>query len=1148
MASQQQDDVLKRLSRHQFLLINGGGLLITVIILLSSALEVGAIVRDYLAKLQDEVSIDARNLTETLAIATANLRNNVLSVEVALRTQDALDEDMLRRYWSAGAALPVSAGADAHPILVLGMHNQGHFQSAWPYLSLARQISPAGTVAARRNTGDLSAYLLSNDRRFLLVSVSPWPGDVWQRRLSDKRELLMKELSNGVDDALLIRSGETRNDLPNQRWLPPRKSPLTGKMVFPVATSVRNDNDQPFGVLITEVPTSRLVPALPISNFGGACLILDSAGRVMLECQESPPKPQLNTIRKALVEGEGKEIRSQFGGEGVIYGWPLGATGWTLVYTQSWREVMVNISSQALASLATAGVIILITWTLLLLVKTRLLVPAVKQSEQVFESEQLNRTLIETAPVGLGLLDVQTAEPLLQSPEMAVMQERMQQRQFDLQRDFITRFHQHRYPFGTLREDITFDAVNGQSLTLAVSMAPVRYHGRDALVVAFTDISEKKRLERNLLAARDAADRANAAKSAFLATMSHEIRTPLNAILGNLELLAQSAMDFQRDRLDTIRRSSDNLLAIVSDVLDFSKIEAGELSLERIEFDLFEVASRSLAIFEPVARAKGLILCAELGDTPAQPMRGDPTRLAQVLNNLLSNAIKFTERGQIKVRIVVDRVAARACLEVEDSGIGMSDQQLQQVFRPFSQADASISRRYGGTGLGLTLCQRLGSAMGGELSVRSVLGQGTVFQLALPLGEVADTGHLPALSGQSILVLAAMPACQAYLGRVLASWGLQIKTYQHPAQLTADVLAEAAVLVLWGDRSTWHDDDENRLIEEASWVIDCHAAGPADPQVCGRLISTSVFGLKGLAAALLHALRIQSIEPRVKRQLALPSHLRVLVAEDNPVNRRLFEEQLQLLGCTVRVVEDGQQATDCLQQAAFDVLITDLSMPVMDGYALARLAREKWPELPIVAATANVTVQEQEACKAAGITRVLTKPLSLAALERALREVRGLAVEVEAELLGGASPAPQPLLLGDKELPADVRLAFERSSIDSLAALRQAREVRDDKRILHELHSLRGAFAVFAMQSLARQAAELDGLVRERGSASSDAAIEAFCAALEQSLSKPSTPDSLISQLVEYAAAAQDDVTTRKIRQLGEELRQLVFLRSPARR
>ncbi|MGE8614557.1 MAG: ATP-binding protein, partial [Achromobacter veterisilvae] len=628
---------------------------------------------------------------------------------------------------------------------------------------------------------------------------------------------------------------------------------------------------------------------------------------------------------------------------------------------------------------------------------------------------------------------------------------------------------------------------------LSVSMARARYQGQDVLVTAFVDVTAKKRVEQQLRKARQAADSANAAKSAFLAAMSHEIRTPLNAILGNLELLSHSPLNAaQRDRLDTIRSASDGLLSVVSDVLDFSKIEAGELRLEEIEFDALEVASRALRMFAPMAQACGLALVGELGLAVSQPMRGDPTRLGQILHNLLSNAIKFTNAGKVTLRLALDEAGLQAAFEVEDTGIGMSAEQMARLFRAFSQGDATISRRFGGTGLGLALCSRLAQAMGGTMAAESEPGLGSRFTLRLPLGECAGERDLPRFDGQSVVLVAAFEAERAYVGQALSAWGLRPQGYGHPAQVGQRELEGAAALVLWGARQTWLAADENRLIEESAWVIDCAMSGPGLPTAAGRLLSVSMYGLGGLAGALRHALQGRALAPASPGRRVLARPLRILVAEDNLVNRRLFEEQLALLGCEVRTAEDGEAALAWLEREEYDVLLTDLAMPGMDGYALARRALRRWPSLPVVAATAHVTPQERERCAQAGMARVLGKPLSLEELGRTLSELTGIAWESPA-----ATGSAEDLKDGQAILDA-LRQTFLQSCKASLETLRHAQAQGDTAQLLAELHSLGGALNVFRVHDVARDCSELDQAVRQTGIAANATAIDRLCDALRQ--------------------------------------------------
>ena len=1142
MASPPQNDLFRRLSRHHHMLVGGGGLFITLIVLISCLLEVWAGTRAHLDALQDEASLDARQLADFKARVTANVRNNVQSIELALRSPRVLDAGVLDAFERGGRALRVQSTDDAQPLLVLARATTIGADDPWPYLQLAHRLSPLVSIAKERNATEHSIYLYGADGQNLLISQVPWPEGNWQGHLASERLPVIERLASGLE---FLSTDTDSRSVSALHWLEPYLSPLTGKQALRIASRVRDSGGKFFGTVVYELPMNSIQRQLSKSGLSANYMIFDGSGRLLISSAGTTDGDEVGAAKAAIDAGLGRGHRRVILGGQVFYGWSLGASDWTLVYELSWRHVAQGLGLQLVIPILTAAVITILIWLFLLMIKRRVLAPAVHQSQRVFENEQLSRTLIQTAPVGLSLLVLPSGETLLRSPAMQAMQDRLCDKTDNLSDALAHRYQQHLAGVldgardEPLHDELTFVALNGAVLHLSISMAPARYQDRDVLVASFVDVTEKKQLERSLYEAKAAADNANAAKSAFLAAMSHEIRTPLNAILGNLELLAHSALTFQRDRLDTIRRSSDSLLAIISDVLDFSKIEAGELRLERIEFDLLDVASRSLAIFASPASAKNLLLHGELSDVTTWTMRGDPTRLGQVLNNLLSNAIKFTERGQVTLRIRESDAAALVMFEVEDSGIGMSEDQVLRIFQPFSQADETINRRYGGTGLGLTLCQRLIIAMGGELSVISEAGKGSLFCFSLPIETASSTAQRPTFAGENVLAVVAMADQRTYLEQVLQKWGLQVKSYQHPTQIDSATLTQSDALILWGNRFTWCTEDENRLVERAAWVIDCAEDGPREPTKAGKVLNASNYGVTGLGSALRHALQARPLASRVVQQWALTKTLKVLVAEDNLVNQRLFEEQLKLLGCEARVVEDGQRALECLEQSAFDVIITDLCMPIMDGFTLAKLVREKWPAMPIVAATANVTVQDQMACIAAGVNRVVTKPLSLSALEQALREVCGMRADTGSSILRSSPPVSQSFLPDSKELPPEIQLAFESSTMSSLESLKQAQNDGDETRIFQELHSLRGALSLFSLQALADQAADLDDLVRVRGSAESGAAVGAFCTALERLLAARSTLQSLISQLAEYAASAQDDASAVKARELCEELRGL---------
>ncbi|KLG11721.1 hypothetical protein YA49_06455 [Enterobacter cloacae subsp. cloacae] len=880
-------------------------------------------------------------------------------------------------------------------------------------------------------------------------------------------------------------------------WLPPINALNTDTKLLRLAAPVMKDN-HPFATLVMEFPSPALTSPQALAG---------SPGFLSLQTQDGTPiagrKAQaINTtdfdslMSEAYARPESGRAEA-YDWNGLVLLDPLGDTGWVLLFQCSWGEVFSVVSRQIAEVAATTSGMLLLIWCLLIFFKFRIFRPLINQSRQVFESEQLSRTLIDTAPLGLGILDIGNKTFLLSSPMMQQTATRLHASHDSLANKLVQNYSRYTTGCGMTQFEQALRPGEAEAVNLSVSMAPARYQGDDVLVVAFTDITSKKQLEQQLMAAREASDRASAAKSAFLAAMSHEIRTPLNAILGNLELLAQAVPDNLRDRLDIIQRASDSLLLTISDILDFSKIEAGELHLEEIEFDLYVLAADVLAVFSPLAHAKGVLLSGEIGNTPSQLMRGDPTALRQILNNLLTNALKFTEKGIVRLCISVNKISNEVDITIGDTGIGMTSAQLHQVFQAFRQADETINRRYGGTGLGLALCTGLVNAMSGEMSATSEPGKGSTFRVSLPLGEGITCAEPPRFHQESVTLLCSETVSRSWLMNVLSLWGLTVTAYQHPAQISAQS-ESCHTLIIWGDRSTWHWRDEKRVIALAEQVIDCRYEGPTLPMLNGHIYSVSIGNLKGLFSSLSACIQHKALPERVLPQMQRPGNLHVLVVEDNPVNRHLLMEQLQLLGCRVTLAKEGKEAVMYLQLQTFDIVLTDLCMPEMDGYTLARRIRDDWPTLPVIAVTASVTQQEYEECEDAGMTRVLYKPLLLNELSQVLLEVcQHSPTSPMMQSWEARHTHRLPDLLGGNAMPDEIHRLFEQACAESIHHIWEAIRHRDTSIILRELHSLKGAFGVFGMEHLKAETSTLSEEIKGAGLAATEGALRIFCQKLE---------------------------------------------------
>lgn len=886
-------------------------------------------------------------------------------------------------------------------------------------------------------------------------------------------------------------------------WLPPQPLDKASSQVLRLAAPVVHNNHL-FATLVMEFPSPALTLPLVKSTQPGILSIRTQDGALIAGREvRAISMTTLETLMSNAYAHPQSKRAEAYDRQGLVFLAVLDDTGWELLFQCSWAEILSVVGRQiGEVAAATSGLLLLI-WFLLITFKLRIFRPLIRQSRQVFESEQLSRTLIDTAPLSLGILDTGRQTFLLSSPIMQETATRLGTDCDTLAIRLMQGFTQQ--PAGvSLREDRrlaqfeqTLALGTDEPLSLAVSMAPARYQGDDVMVVAFTDITSKKRLEQELMAAREAADKASAAKSAFLAAMSHEIRTPLNAILGNLELLARAVPPELQGRLEIIQRASDNLLLTISDILDFSKIEAGELHLENVEFDLFAVIAEVLAIFAPLARAKGVLLTGETGTTPSQPMLGDPTCLRQVLNNLLTNALKFTDKGVVRLCIKMDAARNGVDITVKDTGIGMTPAQIEKVFHAFRQADETINRRYGGTGLGLALCSGLVKAMSGELSVTSEVGKGSTFRVSLPLGEGVSCAQYPVFSHHSVTLLCSDTRSRTWLTDVLHRWGLTVNTFQHPAQISQQS-GPLNTLIIWGDRSTWHWQNEKQVIALANKVIDCRNEGAALPVRHENVFSTSTGSLMGLFTSLNTCLEHQPLPERPVAPTQHPGSLHVLVVEDNPVNRRLFREQLQLLGCRVTLAKEGQEAIKYLQRQTYDIVLTDLCMPGMDGYALARKIAADWPMLPVVAVTATVTQQEFEECEKAGMVKVLTKPLLLNELEKVLLEICQPDACSLPERYHETKTADVPSgLLGGNALPDDIRQLFEQACQASTGVIEEALSTRDVPLILRELHSLKGAFGVFGINDLKEEIATLSVALKTSGLTATSEALRHFCQKLE---------------------------------------------------
>lgn len=661
------------------------------------------------------------------------------------------------------------------------------------------------------------------------------------------------------------------------------------------------------------------------------------------------------------------------------------------------------------------------------------------------------------------------------------------------------------------------------------SLRKARGELEDRVQLRTRELSEAKE---TVELAHKAADAANRAKSSFLATMSHEIRTPMNAIMGFTQLVLKTELSSkQSEFLNTIQISAQNLLTIIDDILDFSKIEAGKLSLESVEFSLESLLGDIAHQKVLKTQNKGLELLFYIDPNVPNILLGDPLRLGQVLLNLLSNAIKFTDRGQVVMTVKTEKsTGADAVLRfaIQDTGIGLSEQQIANLFQPFTQADSSTTREYGGTGLGLSICQRLVELMGGRLWVESEQRKGSIFHFTARFKVIKESNQNyilpPELEGLRILLVDDNPAALNIMKRLLETKSFQVTGCTNPEEALREMeqarqegRAYDLAILDWRlpkmkgtDLAQKIQQDPN--LPEKPKIIIVSASSQEEVEKnteggwSGTFLSKPV-SASDLFNAILSLFQSQKPEAKPIKKQSIPESdqikqitgAHILLVEDNLINQELALELLGNVGIQVRVANNGREALEMLQTETFDGVLMDVQMPEMDGLTATYEIRKqkKFKKLPIIAMTANAFAKDRQAVLKVGMNDHIAKPIQeheLFSIMAKWIKPSGLIAQEPAEKSKphDAEGAPEiPALEGiDVEMGLIIaqdnqalyrRLLgmFRDSERDFVAQFRSAQEDGDANAPEHLAHTLRGVAGNIGARTVQETAFKLETACRE---------------------------------------------------------------------
>jgi len=1002
--------------RQQHLYYTTIGLLIAIVVVSAVLLAVLAAAREidyrrghvaqYVSAISLQLQGEATFLRRT-ALTVVNVQRYRPAPNPAHADAD-LPRALLQQVHASGIASP----PDGRYTLLIPPETRAAWGAALPdRLWQLQQVANAALTTQQALDLHHPAYIVDADAAYAIVLS---PGSTSATALALQPGLVTTLRDSFAEALRALPAGPAPGTRGEPRWIGPTVDPMLQLPAMTALMSV-SDGERPVAFVAASVPVGAFLAQLQRPSDPATLMLVNHAQAQIDVSPPSPPAPPA-VVRRILTDARDRSSDAfAFTRAGMVLIQPLGHGFGALVYLLSYG-LLFSAVAQALGLIGLIGALLIAA----IVVTARywddhLLRRSHAEAARALESETINHILVSATPIGLCIVRLQD-DVVLTSNQVA-------DSLLSLNKGGRLPAHVVQALRHGARRDTPGDIVSVAQVVvparepddapkphdeaqqfLQITHARARYQEEDVLFCAIQDVTAQQQIEHELRAAQQTSEAMMRARSNFFASMSHEIRTPLNALLGNLELLARDeGLEAHAPRLRALNAASEGLRRIVNDILDFSKIDAGEMTLAAAPFrPIDELESVALA-FAPLAADRPIRFHANLMPSLDTVLVGDRTRLAQIANNLLSNAFKFTSCGKITLAAEVStdpRGRTTLVCRVLDSGVGMPPELVARVFQPFVQGDAGATSRHGGTGLGLSICARLCELMDGRIAVESVEGVGTAFTVAIPLERAAGwAAQPPPAPGGRAMVL-----CQeAESGEAIDAW-LQSAGWQtHVAYTLGGALAylrgnRPHVLVATGDYGL----PELAALREirpagVAWLT---RNGPDRPaRRAPGVHEAMVYSHSAIFAAIEAALGdsgedegdADNAEDEASAALANDDNpapgRTILVVEDNALNQTLVAEQLQTLGWHPVVVGDGRQALAMLEQmsAEPDLVLTDIHMPVMDGYALLESLRRTRPALPVLAFSAVTQTGQAVDWDTLGFAGHIGKPASLREMEQVLR-------------------------------------------------------------------------------------------------------------------------------------------------------------------